>query len=150
MIRDIFLSYKHSKYTREAAELLNMLETTKGFSCFFDRRDSLWTLSDKDLRQYLADALNAARAVVFFETFSEAVLMLAMQSGGKPKIVDGGVRPSWQQWELRQADPNRYLVLYHSAYPRALQLGLNGSVDMYDDLLDAADQIADHLGFLPS
>jgi hypothetical protein len=55
-MRDIFLSYKHSKYNREAAELLNIFEVTKNLICFFDRRDSLWTLTDADLREYLAKA----------------------------------------------------------------------------------------------
>ncbi len=105
-------------------------------------------LSDKRLCEYLADRIGSSTAVAFFETFSERMVGLSISVNGGHCAVDAGNRPSWQEWELTQAESQRYIVLYHSSVPRVLQLGLNGSVNPYSDLASAAGQIATYVSTL--
>ncbi|MFE0514004.1 hypothetical protein [Streptomyces sp. NPDC058964] len=144
---EVFVSYKHSKYEAEARALYRILEDRHGIPCFFDQRDSRWDLSDDQLRTYLSPLIRTSKAVVFFETFAEQVAYLVMRVGGDPVVESTAARPSWQEWELSEAweSPERCVVLYHSANPRALQYGLRGGRDVYSDLSDAATKVAEYV-----
>ncbi|WP_133053648.1 hypothetical protein [Mycolicibacillus trivialis] len=143
---EVFISYKHAKYVAEARALAFALERQYMLTCFFDQRDSLWNVSDNDLRVYLSAKLKLAQVIAFFETYSEQVAAIELSTGGQPRVVDSGNRPSWQEWELTQADASRYLTLYHSAIPQTLQLGLTGDVVVYDNISVAAEHIVSYLG----
>lgn len=151
---DVFISYKHEAYSREAESLMNILELDHQLKCFFDKRDSLWDLSDRDLKKRLRKSLKSAKYIVFFETYSKAFAYLVNAVGGQLSAVATGDRPSWQggsgtgtsfswqEWELRQGEAGRYLVLYQSTQPWVIQLGLGKTCEPYNELSQAANLIA--------
>ncbi len=146
---DVVVSYKHATYSNEALELTRVLEAHHDLRCFPDQREDLSGLTHHQLREYLHDALEEARHVAFFETYSQQVAYAVTSAGGAPTMESAGNRPSWQEavsgkasswqeWELQQLPPERYIVLYHSTSPRTIQIGLSGSFTFYSDIPGAA------------
>jgi len=131
---DFFISYKWTTYRDESRRMASIV-TSRSYSAWVDwENPPAEGRSDEALATHLQTALQSCRYIIFFETSTT----MAAQVGGPSVRI-----PSWQEYELSQAEASKLIVLYHSQDPPRLSFGRNRVLCPYHSLEDAMDQIVE-------
>ena len=142
---DFFISYKWSRYAKEAAELKSISEI-RGYTSWIDTEHPFQTDptnfsgSDAAIGQHLLAAMSTCRYVLFLETYAT----MAMVIGGPPVRV-----VAWQERELGMAAVEKLITLYHGSSHKQIAFGSSSRVFTYQTLRGAFELVEDAISNPP-